>query len=960
MAQELSYDQAIDALRKLPEDKQRAVLLKLTPDERKGILIKLTSGATADFTTNTVDPKTGQGYGTYRMLPTSLGQQGVTDASKEIKVPYNRVQDAITAGYDFHPDDKAVYEKDSTHEGQGPTFAEKTKSFFGAATAPIPDTPITPFDPKHPISSVWQGLNDAALNVEKMPVNTVNATARAGVGLAGMPAQVVETIYLIGKGDNQGMENLIDMTPPGIGKSLWESYQNDANTLGPTAALSNLTGNLTAMYAAGKITTEAIGKAKSVLPERKVVPYEDSPKTSSSVWSLAKNAENEVHGVSPPIRSIVADHIRERVPFTVVRNLVEKTTQENEDRASRHSDVIQDALEETAQREREYDQNEIAAQVKAKEKLDTDNEKEREKVNADNLKKYEEYGQEEEKAAKERHDAVQKVAAIRAKNQLATETERNRQALESQHRSASAELAKKFKDASTKARNYYNDAWKLWRDKVKSVMAPMQTVVDAIKEQEQTLSPEQVSIFRDILRETKPGADDMDELQKLQQDIAQNNMGKNYADLNDAGKAAVNKMIDRLDIGSASSSSSGTGTGGLKDVPASRLHTWKSQLEVAVRKTKGPLKHSIGQVLQSVRSLEEQVSTQAGAGTELLHARAISGPYYDAFFGAEQELPPAARKSLRQQVPEHVKETEAQAMLDRIAAYDPSITKTAQNVNDLADRLDKIAKLQRKLPHPDNLTPLPPKPKFSNPKQPPARSFSPGTTPNQELVERPDRVQLPNRPETVKAGIEEARKVREDAVRKASDWVRKRGAWITTSAVIGSSAIYNIVRGDISHSGLEVVVAGTVYYGTGLLADFLDRENVAKWLAEPPQRDIDTLMKLPEDQRNEVISKFEPVVKEAETKGLKISPSITKWLAIGAASQTEKKKQITDSTSAPGPQSSVSKSPKDLLTEAATLQDSFHRGGFSQHPSQGQTGSQAQAKPYSHVFNPTTGEIEAA
>ena len=34
MAQELSYDQAIDALRKLPEDKQRAVLLKLTPEER--------------------------------------------------------------------------------------------------------------------------------------------------------------------------------------------------------------------------------------------------------------------------------------------------------------------------------------------------------------------------------------------------------------------------------------------------------------------------------------------------------------------------------------------------------------------------------------------------------------------------------------------------------------------------------------------------------------------------------------------------------------------------------------------------------------------------------------------------------------------------------------------------------------------------------------------------------------
>ena len=42
--QDLTHDQAIDALRKLPEDKQRDVLGRLTPEERRGILTKLQAG----------------------------------------------------------------------------------------------------------------------------------------------------------------------------------------------------------------------------------------------------------------------------------------------------------------------------------------------------------------------------------------------------------------------------------------------------------------------------------------------------------------------------------------------------------------------------------------------------------------------------------------------------------------------------------------------------------------------------------------------------------------------------------------------------------------------------------------------------------------------------------------------------------------------------------------------------
>ena len=64
--------------------------------------------------------------------------------------------------------------------------------------------------------------------------------------------------------------------------------------------------------------------------------------------------------------------------------------------------------------------------------------------------------------------------------------------------------------------------------------------------------------------------------------------------------------------------------------------------------------------------------------------------------------------------------------------------------------------------------------------------------------------------------------------------------------------------------------------------------------------------------------------------------------------------------SAPGPQSkaNVPASPAALRAAAEELQNSFHQSGLASHPSS--QGAAPQAKPYSHVFNPVSGEIEAA
>ena len=851
------------------ETRRKSLLAKMTPDQKKNLRSALEGTPAATDLTPT------PGKGTYRMLPAS--QQGYTDTSQEKIVSYDKVKDALNSGLRLHPDEEKRYQDDSTHEGQGPTLIERAtariQNFFQPSKGMVGDIPILP----------------------GMDVNTGKAAARTVASIPSYLYSLGNAVKRVATGETDNANELLDLIDPTqMPKQMYDQFQADRQQYGDKIAAQNLTGTLEGLGIVS-VVTHGAGKA--------------------------------IDAIKPAIGDTIAEHIRERVPAKPVKELVANTMKENVDRAAEHSKAILGdpdetpgsskflgALEETRQRELQYDQDEMAAQAKAKEKLDFENEAERQKVNKENLTKYEEQSAAEEKAAKERHDSVQKVAEIKAKNKLALETEKERQSVEGQYKAASASLASKYKAAFEKARNNYNATWKLWRDKVQNVMAPMSTVRDTINDQEKTLSPEQVSIFRDIMRETEPSSEDMTDFQRDRQS-AMDNLGykSSYDQLPPDRKIIIDDMMKRIGYTNISNAVNAV------DVPASRLHTWKSQLEVAVRKAKGPLKHSIGKVLQSVRTLEDQVSTQAGAGKELHDARSISGPYYDAFFGSEQDLPQAARKSLREQVPEHVKETEAKARLERIAAYDPSITAAAKLIDDLAEKIDGITRLQRKLPHPSDLKPLPPKPSLTNPKTAELQKFEPKKTPNQELVERPERVPLPNRPETAQAGMEEAREVRAGSVHGMADWLRRRSQWIAMSAMIGGT-MWESLHGRLSEAGEAVLLGATTYYSVAKVADFLEDNKVVKWLSEPPQRDIDELLKLPEEQRKGIISKFAPVVKAAQAKGVKVSPAIMAFLAGKSATQQDKKDPLSE-----------------VKTKGDELYNQFHKSGFAPAPKTGVT-----------------------
>ena len=205
-----------------------------------------------DFTSN---PK---GEGLYRMG--SYDFSGGNVSKPEIQVPYSRVKDAMGAGYKLHPDETQRYQKDASHEGQGPTLLERGKSMFQSATQPIPDNAVRPIDPNHPVVSALNRAGDVAENVYKMPLNFIKAVDR-GVyeGLPQLPAQVWDTLKKINRGDPQGAEQLNSFIPPGMAANLMDGYLSDKRQYGDAAALSTLGGNLATLYAAGEIMPEVSG-----------------------------------------------------------------------------------------------------------------------------------------------------------------------------------------------------------------------------------------------------------------------------------------------------------------------------------------------------------------------------------------------------------------------------------------------------------------------------------------------------------------------------------------------------------------------------------------------------------------------------------------------------------------------------------------------------------------------------
>ena len=246
--------------------------------------------AAPDFTTNTVDPATGKGYGLYRMGSYDFDQGQVT--KPEIQVPFNRVQDAQAAGYKLHPDEAPRYQNDTVHNGPAAHAAGYIKDLLSRMTATMPDTPLE--------GSAWQKANAAMGNVEKLPFNAANRTVR---DLAGLPQGLAQTAADAYHGNLEGLN------PVYMAEGMAHSYSDDANSIGPVAALGNLGGDAMTMYLAGKagqpIVEGASNLASSAIESARVGPKDFMRRIAGTGPGVARGLVRQTEDTN---RGIVRDN----------------------------------------------------------------------------------------------------------------------------------------------------------------------------------------------------------------------------------------------------------------------------------------------------------------------------------------------------------------------------------------------------------------------------------------------------------------------------------------------------------------------------------------------------------------------------------------------------------------------------------------------------------------------------
>jgi hypothetical protein len=978
MAQnDLSPDQALDALRKLPEDQQRSVLSQLPPDTLKAIRAKL-EVPKVDFTSKL---KGKENEGLYQMT---------TNGADFVGVPYSRVMEASKAGYKIKPDDRETYASDRLEEmKKNPankrflTEGEFRSMELPEAASSEPSVKITrggdgsfTTTGNDLVAGAWNNLRSGVESATE-PTNNYPGKIPLGLFTPKVTAEAdLNTIKRIGR----TLFGIADFGPQAY-SALKDSLSND-----PQKAIDG-EARLLQMHPAAQIS----GRLKELRDDWKKEPkqaVENVAGDAIGLWLGGKATEKVMHpvaAVSGPLEKIRGGVRDSLGVFDNTERTVGKYGKEAEaarkavrDADQRHLEETQDALHETrgiemkheAEKKLALSKAEEANAAAAKEHLEqtqealhttTGTELEAEAANraakVEALKKTQE--------AEREHQA--KVEEVRKHNEAVLRDRAKRVETQRKLDDASKELDDKIDAAQKNAKKANDDAWEAWRNKVANVQVDMQPVVDVIKAQTDKMSPEQVSVFKEILRETTPAEDDLSELDRTRNAVAKG-QGYNapYEDLPPDRKAVIDEQIKRLGLSEmtdeATSGAGGGGTG-LKQIPASRLHGWKTQLEDAVRADRtGNVKYAIGQVLDAVRKLEEDASKEAGADDLLKKARALHGPYVDTFRNS-QTTPGTAANYVRSKVtPGFTKDAKLEDYLARLEAYDPSIPKTVEHLNNLQAGLKALPKEQ---PLREQIKPLPPSP--SAPVKPalkvPDRAPLPDrpATVEPAAVKPPERVAPPDKP--VPAPPPEVPNIQAENLQYIDKALRKYGkigSWVLRIVVGGLAE--HLAHGNLSEFGGELLIG---QMGVTMLTKALRSPSVLEWLAKPSAEDLQIIDTLPPQDAAKLrqalgVLANEDRIKNPALRNVKIAPAMAAFLAGGSAAAQnppalpEVHKQADQLQSppapaaapppAPGPQASVAVGNLQRIIESAQAL----QGGGGPKPV------------WTHIFDPESGTIRAA
>ena len=801
-----------------------------------------------DLTANSIDPATGKGYGLYRMGSYDFNQGQVTHP--EIQVPYNRVGEAQAAGYKLHPDEASRYQKDSSHAGQGPTTYERVASLLNRMTAPMPDRPLT----GNPI----QQAGAASTNIGQLPFNVVN---RAYRGLAGLPQGMAQTAVNIYHGDPAGIESI---DPFAMAEGEWRNFSEDAQSLGPMAALGNLGGDALTMYATGKLGSRATEAG------------------TEAMMKVAKGVRNAPESLARIATGTGTGPVKELVKQRQLAN--EGIDEANAAADKAHASSTQDALHEQQGREIGYqkavdsktqeiaqaDQSE-AGQLAAKQSAAE------QKVTATN------------EAVRAKHQAVaQKVADANRAVENALELRRQH---EQTYQKATADHYAKEQVADTQAKAEENAAWQGWRQKTAGKTLDGGLITEPL----QKLRLDSPEVDR-TLNQLEPRGDEVPQespYTQIRAQAAQQQFGKDYESLSPVKQDEVD---DLLHSNGYSPEPIAFDPQAGQPISIDRVQRASSILQRYIRsgRFEGPLLGEMKQVAKVLRNAVTRASADAGAAPELDAARNSTVTYQNAF-GRERNVPATARTIREKQLnPEAFQERADEERLAKARRYDPTLVDSYRQVKAARKALDslppeeQLRKSLRQVPPPPTVDD--PRPGFrltAPPQRAPARLVSGSPVERAfQSVDQPQRPSFPDRPtpephQTISAGDIAAAKRVANEVSAGKWWTR--GRWAAAAPIIW--AMRGFFGGHIPSIPTAGVESGGILAATHAAVSLLRYPPLVDFLVKARPEDVAVI---PPELRGDLPG----LVSQAQRQGIKVSPALL--AATGGALAAQKKEGPQD------------------------------------------------------------------
>ncbi len=841
---------------------------KLTDDVIRRNIGSLRSQSPESLAKNTIDPKTGKGYGLYAMS----SPEGQT-----YQIPYNNVMTATQRGFTTTQADRERYARDLNeahmqelrqknlgHQANlsfRPAADQSTRPRVGQPTPLATDLPKANQPTQDATPQWWQQVRQKVQGATepKEKQQWTNFAKRVGAGLFGMAdfpvaaeGAVIDAVSDDPDVSARGVDTLSQMLPPQMVIDRVSEFKNDWKK-DPNAAMNNL--------GADAVTFFLSHKAGQIVGKR--VPT-----------SLGELRQSTTEAVTKPVRGTLEAmsktgplELRKMAQETVKKNAdaAKLAADQNAEAAKKHLIDTKEAVEETKGRELSHEQRVRTVDEEARVK----------------------YATARLEVAKKNKEALIKHAAdvdeVQRDNQAVLRDEQKRVETQQKLTAASQELEQKVEKARVKAKADDDKAWADWRTKIGTTEAPSNEIVDQINASKSTMDPEDVAEFRKVLKETKPAAAEAGEVQETKDSIAKNQGAGSYAEASPTVKAAIDDIVKRIGLDPDEMPD-------VKAVSAPRLHVWKTQLEYAVRNaTRGNVRYAIGQVLDKVRDTESKLSEEAGAGAELEKARKLHGPYKDTFVNSPNEPLTVASKAVSETSPEYAKEKARANRLKMLGEYDATIPTTAEHIDNLREGLTA---LPNEGPLRDKLKPLPPPPQLQPEPTPPV--------PARQTIEPPFRAEHPDRPEEVvperKTLTREELETRfKENLRKSAENLReisvRRAIYSSLSAI--PTMILSTLLGHPGYAIAELVAAPTLVLGGGSkLAGLLERPAVVNWLTEVTPQKISAIRDFPPAERAVIDQNLRDLVQAAQKKGIRVSPALTAFAASAAATSMKQRKSL--------------------------------------------------------------------